>query len=110
MRSYGVSTFCRQAYNAARLAAAGVGAEDDGRNASTDENRALTWAMLKNKGLTPSRKKEVRNPRVRNKNKYTKAQKRRKGTVVDIRKPELGRYSGEKFGIRSDITKGVKLS
>ena len=33
----------------------------------------------------PSRKKEVRNPRVRNKNKFVKAQKKRKGQVREMR-------------------------
>lgn len=102
--------------------------------------------MKKNKGLTPSRKKEVRNPRVRNKNKFNKAQKRRKGQVcrriyygtrvradavshshlyrvslrhvrvygrvsiqvVDMR-DKAKKYSGEAFGIRTDIAKSVKL-
>ncbi|XP_073996174.1 uncharacterized protein [Rhodnius prolixus] len=34
-----------------------------------DEKHATTYQMLKNKGLLPKRKKEVRNPRVRYKNK-----------------------------------------
>lgn len=43
--------------------------------------RAITYQMAKNRGLTPYRKKELRNPRVKHKNKYRKALIRRKGAV-----------------------------
>ncbi|CAD1476010.1 unnamed protein product, partial [Heterotrigona itama] len=41
--------------------------------------RAITYQIAKNKGLTPYRKKEQRNPRVKHRNKYRKAKIRRKG-------------------------------
>lgn len=43
--------------------------------------RAITFEIARNKGLTPRRKKEQRNPRVKNRNKYRKAKIRRKGQV-----------------------------
>lgn len=43
--------------------------------------RAITYKMAKNKGLTPHRKKELRNPRVKHKLKFRKALIRRKGAV-----------------------------
>lgn len=43
--------------------------------------RAITYQMAKNRGLTPYRKKELRNPRVKHRNKYRKAKIRRKGMV-----------------------------
>lgn len=46
-----------------------------------EEKRAITYQMAKNKGLTPHRKKEQRNPRVKHRNKYRKAKIRRKGAV-----------------------------
>lgn len=46
-----------------------------------DSKRAITWQMAKNKGLTPHRKKEQRNPRVKHRNKFRKAKIRRKGQV-----------------------------
>lgn len=46
-----------------------------------EEKRAITYQMAKNRGLTPYRKKELRNPRVKHKNKYRKALIRRKGAV-----------------------------
>eukprot|EP00038_Savillea_parva_P007543 m.170888 g.170888 ORF g.170888 m.170888 type:complete len:674 (-) comp13305_c0_seq1:128-2149(-) len=75
---------------------------------NTDDNRAITYAMKKNRGLTPSRKKEMRNPRVRHRNKFTKATKRRKGQVVEVRS-QKAKYTGEAFGIRTDVTKGRVL-
>ena len=47
--------------------------EDD---EGADGPRALTRAILKNKGLTPKRAKSVRNPRVKKRLRYEKAQKR----------------------------------
>ncbi|XP_039281412.1 something about silencing protein 10 isoform X2 [Nilaparvata lugens] len=56
--------------------------EEDGEEESGEENaidaddleegkRAITYEMAKNKGLTPKRKKELRNPRVKHRNKYS---------------------------------------
>jgi len=72
--------------------------------------RSITHAILKNKGLTPSRPKSVRNPRVKKRQKYEKAKKRvasqkavYKGGIGDVSK-----YGGEKSGI-SKIVKSVAL-
>lgn len=46
-----------------------------------DEKRGITYQIAKNKGLTPRRKKEQRNPRVKHRNKFRKAKIRRKGQV-----------------------------
>ncbi|KAL6432914.1 hypothetical protein ACFW04_006333 [Cataglyphis niger] len=62
---------------------------DDGKDNVTNVDlmneeegkRAITYQMAKNRGLTPYRKKELRNPRVKHKNKYRKALIRRKGAV-----------------------------
>ncbi|XP_043677498.1 something about silencing protein 10 [Vespula pensylvanica] len=70
--------------------------------------RAITYQIAKNKGLTPHRKKEQRNPRVKHRNKYRKAKIRRKGAVREIRK-ELTRYSGEISGIKASVKKSIKL-
>lgn len=51
---------------------------------TTDEKRKITYQIAKNKGLTPRRKKELRNPRVKNRMKYRKAKIRRKGQVCLI--------------------------
>ena len=80
----------------------GEGDEDD------DERRQITYQMAKNKGLTPYRKKELRNPRVKHRNKFRKALIRRKGAHRTVRK-EIKRYDGEKFGIKASVKKGIKI-
>lgn len=45
------------------------------------EKRPITYEMAKNRGLTPYRKKELRNPRVKHRIKYRKAKIRRRGAV-----------------------------
>ena len=70
--------------------------------------RAITYQMAKNKGLTPHRKKEQRNPRVKHRNKYRKAKIRRKGAVREVRK-EVTRYAGEISGIKSTVKKSIKI-
>lgn len=73
-----------------------------------DQRRQITYQIAKNKGLTPYRKKELRNPRVKNRGKYRKALIRRKGAHRTVRK-EIKRYDGEKFGIKAGVKKGIKL-
>ena len=53
-----------------------------GNDVIDEENRRMiTYQISKNKGLTPHRSKEQRNPRVKHRNKYRKAIIRRKGAV-----------------------------
>jgi len=72
------------------------------------EKRGITYAIAKNKGLTPRRKKEQRNPRVKHREKFRKAKIRRKGQVRTAR-TETQRYGGETSGIKSHLTKSIKL-
>ena len=64
--------------------------EDDDMGEEVDESinkdseltkRGITKQIEKNRGLTPHRKKELRNPRVKHRNKYRRALIRRKGMV-----------------------------
>lgn len=73
-----------------------------------DARRQITYQIAKNKGLTPYRKKELRNPRVKHRNKFRKALIRRKGAVQTVRK-EIKRYDGEIFGIKATVKKGIKI-
>lgn len=70
--------------------------------------RAITYQIAKNKGLTPSRKKEQRNPRVKYRRKYQTKLKKRKGQVRLVRK-EVKRYEGEVSGIKSHTIKSIKI-
>ncbi|XP_022258271.1 something about silencing protein 10-like, partial [Limulus polyphemus] len=79
--------------------------EDEGEEGG---KRGISYEIAKNKGLTPHRKKEQRNPRVRLKMKYKKAKTRRKGQVREPRK-ELSRYGGEISGIRAGVVHSIKL-
>ncbi|XP_013145327.1 PREDICTED: something about silencing protein 10 [Papilio polytes] len=72
------------------------------------EKREITYQIAKNKGLTPHRKKEQRNPRVKHKLKYRKAKIRRKGAIREPRS-EVARYSGEVSGIKANVKKSIKI-
>lgn len=82
--------------------------EEEGDEEEEDARRGITRQIAKNKGLTPHRKKEVRNPRVKHRGKFRKALIRRKGAVRTVRK-EVQRYGGEISGIKSSVTKSVKF-
>lgn len=84
---------------------------DDGGDEEVDEDgerREITYQIAKNKGLTPYRKKELRNPRVKHRNKFRKAIIRRKGAHRTPRN-EIKRYGGEISGINVRVKKGTKL-
>lgn len=82
--------------------------ELDASQEDADSKRAITWQMKTNKGLIARRKKEARNPRLKNRMKYRKAQIRIKG---QIRKPrtEVQRYGGEMTGIKKSVSKSIKI-
>ncbi|XP_017134971.1 something about silencing protein 10 [Drosophila miranda] len=82
--------------------------DDDEDPEAEAVRRGITYQMAKNKGLTPHRKKELRNPRVKHRGKYRKALIRRKGAVRSVRK-ETQRYGGEMSGIKATVTKSVKF-
>ncbi|KAI0264034.1 Sas10 C-terminal domain-containing protein [Gloeopeniophorella convolvens] len=72
--------------------------------------RSLTRAILKNRGLTPHRSKSVRNPRVKKRQKFDKAQKKLKSqkAVFTAGAGDATRYGGERSGI-STVVKSVRF-
>jgi len=77
---------------------------------SAEGPRALTRAILKNRGLTPHRPKSVRNPRVKKRQKFEKA-KKKVSSQKAVYKGGIGdaaHYGGEKSGI-SKVVKAVRL-
>ncbi|KAK6355775.1 hypothetical protein TWF718_000156 [Orbilia javanica] len=71
--------------------------------------RAIGYTIEKNKGLTPHRKKDVRNPRVKKRKKF-EAAKKKLGSRKAVYKAPTGAYSGEATGIRTKLIKSVKFS
>lgn len=77
---------------------------------TADGKRAVSYAIEKNKGLAPRRKKDVRNPRVKKRKKF-EDKKKQLGSVRQIYRGGEGRggYGGEKTGISTRLVKSVKL-
>ncbi|KAI9140744.1 Sas10 C-terminal domain-containing protein [Paraphysoderma sedebokerense] len=73
-----------------------------------DGKREINYAILKNKGLTPKRKKEQRNPRVKHRNKYNKKMKKL-SSFKSVVKGQEGSYAGELTGIKIGVSKSVRL-
>ena len=75
-----------------------------------DGKRAITYAIAKNKGLAPKRKKEVRNPRVKKRKKFDEKMKKL-GSIRPVYKggEPRGGYGGELTGIKTNLVKSVRL-
>jgi len=82
--------------------------EVDKKGEMESEKRPIGYDIEKNKGLTPKRPKENRNPRVKNKLKARKAMIKYKSIVPKVRS-ETKRYSGEASGIRVGVVRGRKI-
>ena len=80
------------------------------QDAEIDGERAISRAILKNRGLVAHKAKINRNPRVKKREQYRKALIRRKGAVREVRQDEGHRYGGEETGIKSGISRSRKLS
>lgn len=78
---------------------------------TADENgkRALNFQILKNKGLTPNRKNDNRNARVKKRKKYETAKKKLKSVRQVYDQNNRGPYEGEKTGIKKGMSRSVKL-
>jgi U3 small nucleolar RNA-associated protein 3 len=70
--------------------------------------RQINYQIEKNRGLTPRRNKDLKNPRKKHRIKYGKALISRRGQVQDQRERRDG-YGGEATGIKTRVTKSVKL-
>lgn len=75
-----------------------------------DGKRKVTYAIEKNKGLTPKRSKDVRNPRVKRRKQYdAKLKKLRSMKAVWKGGESKGGYQGELSGINTAVIKSIKL-
>ncbi|TPX63815.1 hypothetical protein SpCBS45565_g06338 [Spizellomyces sp. 'palustris'] len=83
----------------------------DDNDLTEGTKRPASYKIITNKGLTPYRKKERRNPRVMKRLRYEKAVKRLgsfKRVAVD--KSSLGAYEGEKTGIKANLARSVRFA
>ncbi len=71
--------------------------------------RGASYEIMKNKGLTPHRKKANRNPRVKKRQMYAKAVVARKGQVREVITPSSASYGGEATGIKANLSKGRRI-
>lgn len=104
----------KKADKAARYAAYAAAAKGDrvveNETVDAEGKRRINYAIEKNKGLTPKRSKDVRNPRVKKKKQYEAKQKKLRSMKAVWRGGEpKGGYSGEKAGINAAVIKSVKL-
>lgn len=75
-----------------------------------DGKRKITYAIDKNKGLTPKRSKSVRNPRVKKREQYLAKQKKLNSMKPSWKGGEpKGGYQGELTGINTGVVKSIKL-
>lgn len=73
-----------------------------------DTKRQITRQIAKNKGLTATKRRELRNPRVKNKIKFRKAVIRRKGAVREVRS-KVDLYGGEASGVKTHLKRSIKI-
>ena len=82
---------------------------EHGNGGEAGGKRAIGYQIEKNKGLTPHRKKDVRNPRVKKRKAYEKAKKKLR-TVKRVYEGGLkGAYGGEATGIKKNTVRSRKL-
>ncbi|KAH3677290.1 hypothetical protein WICPIJ_009005 [Wickerhamomyces pijperi] len=87
----------KEAHNTAKRAAREGKLYEMTEGLDADGKRAVNYQIMKNKGLTPHRRKELRNSRVKKRMKYEKAKKVLNSTKAVYKAPK-GAYEGETTG------------
>ncbi len=101
-----------------RSAAYALAAKEDAQVIETevigeDGRRMITYQIAKNKGMTPHRKKSVRNPRVKKKEKYKEKKIKLKSMMPVFNSTNAAKgsanYGGELTGIKKGLVRSRKL-
>jgi len=99
----------RAAHEAAKKAARDGSLAELQERVGDDGKRALNFQILKNKGLTPNRRNDNRNARVKKRKRYEQAKKKLKSVRQVYDDKNRGPYLGEKTGIKKGLSRSVKL-
>ncbi|KAJ2848172.1 something about silencing protein 10 [Coemansia brasiliensis] len=85
-------------------------AANEAEEAAVDDGakRSVNYQILKNKGMMPRRAKDNRNPRVKRRKRFEKAQKKLGSSVAQVRTLE-GNYGGEATGIKSALSRSTRF-
>ncbi|KAI8823009.1 Sas10 C-terminal domain-containing protein [Fimicolochytrium jonesii] len=83
---------------------------DDPDAMEETRKRPATYKILSNKGLTPYRPKEARNPRVKKRMRFEQAQKKLKSFKRVVQKESKAGYAGETTGIKKDLARSVRFA
>ncbi len=73
-----------------------------------NQKRRVNYDILKNKGLTPARNREQRNPRVRQRMKYERSMTKLKSFKAVVKTQDKP-YAGEQTGIKKNLAKSVRF-
>jgi len=83
----------------------------DENDLAPGEKRHINKTIEKNRGLTPHRKREKKNPRVKHRKNYEKAMIKLKSfRRVAVNKGEVGPYAGETTGIKTKLSRSVRFT
>ena len=73
-------------------------------------DRPASKQILKNRGLTVNRPKEIKNPRIKQRRKFEQAVKRLPSLHPVAKSSSNNYYGGESSGIRTNISKSTKFN
>lgn len=83
----------------------------DENDLAPGEKRHINKTIEKNRGLTPHRKREKKNPRVKHRKNYEKAMIKLKSfRRVAVNKNDVGPYAGETTGIKTKLSRSVRFT
>jgi len=83
----------------------------DENDLTPGEKRHINKTIEKNRGLTPHRKREKKNPRVKHRKNYEKAMIKLKSfRRVAVNKNDVGPYAGETTGIKTKLSRSVRFT